>query len=120
MIEDLIVKAEKPPLLLYLFLFQIYHACDASNLYQYCMMRYEVLSFSDFLGSYMAVWVTLMVMTRLPDRLRTIFVVMGALFLALAVDYDKHGLLLNIIPLVLGAMMVFLSWVCIDFWYSSN
>lgn len=93
-----------------MFFSAIYHACDASNLYQYCMMRYEVLSFSDFLGSYMAVWVTLMVMTRLPDRLRTIFVVMGALFLALAVDYDKHGLLLNIIPLVLGATMVFLSW----------
>ncbi|XP_052832353.1 post-GPI attachment to proteins factor 6 isoform X1 [Octopus bimaculoides] len=93
-----------------MFFSAVYHACDASNLYQYCMMKYDVLSFSDFLGSYMAVWVTLMAMARLPDKLRTIFDVMGALFLALAVDYDKHSLLLNVVPLVLGIGMVFLSW----------
>ncbi|GAB1609929.1 hypothetical protein Ahia01_001278800, partial [Argonauta hians] len=93
-----------------MFFSAMYHACDASNLYKYCLLKYDVLSFSDFLGSYLAVWVTLMVMARLPDAVRTILDLTGALFVALAVTYDKHSLFLNIFPLSLGLVVVLITW----------
>ena len=75
------------------------------------MMDYSVLSFSDFLGSILSFWVTLLAMSEIGTRLRTICHIIGALGVAVAVEYQKHGVWSFAIPAGLGFIIMVVSWV---------
>jgi len=97
------------------FLLQFYHACDTSDLVYYCLVRYDILSFADFLGSISSFWVTMLVMARLPTSLRTFAQTVGVLGVAVGVEYDRHGLLVFALPAGLAAVIMFSSWVSLFF-----
>ena len=75
------------------------------------MMDYDVLSFCDFYGSIMSFWVTLLAMSRLNDTIRSFFHMLGALCLALGVEYNKHGLWVFVTPALGGLVIMSVSWV---------
>ena len=90
---------------------QFYHACDTSDWLQYCMMKYEILSFSDFLGSILSFWVTLLAMAEISPRLRAIGHMVGFLGIAIGVEYRRHGVWAFAAPAGLGLIIMLASWV---------
>jgi len=93
-------------------MFQFYHACDTNDTtHHYRTMKYDVLSFCDFLGSIMSFWVTILAMARLSRPVRSFFHMSGALCLALGVEYDRHGLWVFVIPAATGVAIMAISWV---------
>jgi len=74
-------------------------------------MPYGVLSFSDFFCSIMSFWVTLLAMARLPLQLTSVGHMAGALALSMAVKWNTHGTLTNVLPVVIGCVIVIVSWV---------
>lgn len=95
-----------------MFFSTFYHACDVNNVkYTWCMMDYGVLSFCDFYGSIMSFWVTLLAMSQLNDTVRSIFHMLGALCLAMGVEYNKHGLWVFVAPALTGVVIMSISWV---------
>ena len=75
------------------------------------MMKYSVLSFSDFLGSILSFWVTLLAMSEIGPRLRAICHIIGALGVAVALEYNQHGVWSFAIPAGLGFVIMVVSWV---------
>jgi len=61
----------------------------------------------------MSFWVTLLAMSRLNDNVRSFFHMLGALSLALGVEYNKHGLWVFIAPALSGVVIMSISWVSI-------
>lgn len=75
------------------------------------MMDYNVLSYCDFYGSILSFWVTLLAMARLPSKMRSFLHMVGALGLALGVEYDRHGLWVFVAPAACGLVVMAISWV---------
>jgi len=79
--------------------------------YKLCIMPYHVLSFCDFYCSMLSFWVTLTAMARLPIMLRSVAHMAGAVALAMAMKWNMHGVITNVVPIAVGAGMVIVSWV---------
>jgi Na+/H+ antiporter NhaC len=75
------------------------------------MMNYDVLSFSDFLGSICSFWVTMLAMADIPPRLRSFAQTLGPLGVAVGVEYKRHGVWVFAIPAGFAAIVMFASWV---------
>ena len=74
-------------------------------------MHYNVLSYCDFYGSIMSFWVTLIAMAKLREPLRSLAYMIAALCLALGVEYDRHGLWVFVVPVMIGITVMAISWV---------
>lgn len=87
-----------------------YHACDA-EVYSFCLMRLSVLQFCDFYSAILSIWVTLIAMAKLSPTLQSLSHMLGAVGLALGVEYDRTGLLVFIIPAGTGLVIIIISWI---------
>ncbi|KAB5523190.1 hypothetical protein PHYPO_G00149690 [Pangasianodon hypophthalmus] len=94
-----------------MFFSTFYHACDQPGVTVLCIMDYDTLQFCDFLGSVVAVWVTIVCMARLKDTLKYVFFLGGTLLIAMAMQLDRRGLW-NLLGPVLFALAIMLSaWI---------
>lgn len=89
---------------------QFYHACD-SDVYMFCLMRGSVMQFCDFYASIMAFWVTVIALSDLPEYLRSLAHMVGALGIAFGVEYNRTGLWVFIAPFAASIVIMTSSWV---------
>lgn len=94
-----------------MFFSLFYHACDASDLIQYCMLKYGTLSFTDYLGSISAFWVTLLAIADIPTKVRAFLFTLGALGMAVGVENDQQGILKFAVPASVAGLIMVASWV---------
>lgn len=87
-----------------------YHACDAPPQVAYCMIRRSILQFGDFFCGLMSFWVTLLAMMIVNDNYKTLFLLLGAIIIALLTTWDMHSLVTFIVPVSIGAVLVITSW----------
>ena len=67
----------------------LYHLCDSNSRYTYCILPFEVLGYCDFFGAIMAVWVTIVAMTRLTDEKDGVMYMLAAFSLSIGVAWDR-------------------------------
>ncbi|CAG0886422.1 unnamed protein product [Darwinula stevensoni] len=94
-----------------MFFSTFYHACDQSSTYYFCLMKYDVLQFCDFYSGLLALWVTVIAMADLPFTLYSSLHLLGAIGLALGVQYDRQGLWVFLIPFLSAFFILTVSWV---------
>ena len=92
--------------------FQLYHACD-QDVFSFCLMKYTVLQFCDFYTATMAYWVTILAMGGLPDQAKSLLHMVGAVGVALAIEYDRTGVFTFLVPAVIGIFILIGSWVSV-------
>jgi hypothetical protein len=93
-----------------MFFSTFYHACDGNRNNLYCMMPYNVMAICDFYGSIMSFWVTLVNMSRLPERLRSFLFMLAALCLVIGVTWDRHSLWTFLVPSSLALTIMAIAW----------
>ena len=74
-------------------------------------MKYTVLQFCDFYTATMAYWVTVLAMGGLPDQAKSLLHMVGAVGVALAIEYDRTGVFTFLVPAVIGIFILIGSWV---------
>ena len=72
------------------FFSQFYHACDGSRIYTYCLMPFDVLSYCDFFGAIMSVWVTIVAMSRLSETKNGVMYMLASLGLSIGVTWNRY------------------------------
>ncbi|VDP83796.1 unnamed protein product [Echinostoma caproni] len=77
-----------------------------------CPLPLEVLSFCDFFGGVLSVWVTIVAATACPLRYAQLAYVMFVLSLTVAVQVARYSTGLFLIPCVIGIIMLIGSWTC--------
>ncbi|XP_048255948.1 post-GPI attachment to proteins factor 6-like [Haliotis rufescens] len=98
-----------------MFFSTFYHACDSSKIYILCIMKYDTLSYADFMGSIMSFWMTLMAMSRLHPQLRSLLHMLGVLCISVMMDFDRHGLWESVLPIGGGILILLISWARVWF-----
>ncbi|ESP05151.1 hypothetical protein LOTGIDRAFT_208088 [Lottia gigantea] len=95
-----------------MFFSTFYHACDGDreDVYTLCIMKYNVLSFCDFLGSVCSLWVTVVAMARVYSPVTVLLQVSAPLFLVVGVLYDRTSLYVIAVPLLLALVLMAISW----------
>ena len=90
--------------------FQLYHACD-QDVFSFCLMKYTVLQFCDFYTATMAYWVTVLAMGGLPEQAKSLLHMVGAIGVAMAIEYDRTGVFTFLVPAVVGIFVLVSAWV---------
>ena len=90
---------------------QLYHACDSDSLQAFCLVKLNILQYVDFYSALLAFWVTLISLSNLPLKARSFFHLIGSVFLAIGVQYDRTSLWTFVIPVSAGFIIVILTWV---------
>ncbi|ODM99932.1 Transmembrane protein [Orchesella cincta] len=87
----------------------LYHACD-QDIYGYCLTRYAVLQFCDFFCSILAFWVTLIALAKSPPKYDSSLYMLGAVVIAIGVEYNRTGLMVFVFPFALGISIPISVW----------
>ena len=74
-------------------------------------MPYHPLQYSDFFLSIMSFWVTLLAVSEVSHQWRSTLEMLGAVVLAMAVEWHTRSLMVNLVPIGTGVVIVALSWV---------
>ncbi|XP_037670040.1 post-GPI attachment to proteins factor 6 isoform X2 [Choloepus didactylus] len=94
-----------------MFFSTFYHACDQPGEAVLCILSYDTLQYCDFLGSVVAIWVTLLCMARLKAILKYVLFVLGTLVIAMSLQLDRRAAW-NMMGPCLGALLVMVAmWV---------
>ncbi|KAI5616122.1 transmembrane protein 8A [Silurus asotus] len=94
-----------------MFFSTFYHACDQPGVTVLCIMDYDTLQFCDFLGSVVAVWVTIVCMARLRHILKYVFFLGGTLVIAMAMQLDRRGLWNLLGPVLFALAIMLTAWI---------
>ena len=74
-------------------------------------MKYTVLQFCDFYTATMAYWVTVLAMGGLPEQAKSLLHMVGAIGVAMAIEYDRTGVFTFLVPAVVGIFVLVSAWV---------
>ncbi|XP_067208178.1 transmembrane protein 8B-like isoform X2 [Linepithema humile] len=88
----------------------LYHACDQNG--QFCIVKYEILQYSDFFSSILAFWMTLVAMAELSTDFIPLCHIMGVFVITISVQIDRTGLISILIPLLMGVVIPIITHVC--------
>ena len=83
--------------------------------YHVCVAPYRSLQFSDFLCSILSFWVTLLAVAKMNRSLRYTVFIVGLLALLLPVHINARSIATDIVPIIVGVLIVLISWVIIHF-----
>ena len=72
--------------------------------------RQQVLQFCDFFCSILAFWVTLIALAKCPSKYDSTLYMLGAIVIAVGVEYNRTGLMVFIIPFCLGIGIPVTVW----------
>lgn len=92
-------------------LFQFYHACKGDVITLFCLFPYDTMGFMDYICSLLSFWVTLIAMSKIPERSKYFFYILGTLGIVFEAKYATHGLATFMVPFVLGVVIMLGSWV---------
>ncbi|KAL7845963.1 hypothetical protein AOLI_G00241550 [Acnodon oligacanthus] len=94
-----------------MFFSTFYHACDQPGVTVMCIMDYDTLQFCDFLGSVVAVWVTIVCMARLKEPFKYVLFMAGTLIIAMVMQLDRRGLWNLLGPVLFALVIMVTAWV---------
>ena len=86
----------------------MYHACDSHG---YCIYDYDTLQLSDFFGSVLSIWFTLITMVKLRSSWHRTLNILAVLCLFIGVHLARFGLLIIAIPGGIAVTFVLISFV---------
>ncbi|XP_038049593.1 transmembrane protein 8B-like [Patiria miniata] len=84
-----------------------YHSCDSGSL---CIMSFNTLQFCDFFAAFMAIFLTLITMAKLPAPLKQSLEILGAFGMALGTTYNRFSLWAAAVPVGVGLTVLLISW----------
>ncbi|ALC46842.1 CG13654 [Drosophila busckii] len=88
-----------------------YHACDSGEEeYSFCLVKIGVLQFCDFYCGLLAIWVTLIAMANVPEKLVSLLHMLGAILLAFGTELNKQSLWVFLLPALTGICLISTSW----------
>ena len=70
----------------------------------------QVLQFCDFFCSILAFWVTLIALAQSPPKYDSVLYMLGAVVIAVGVEYNRTGLLVFVVPFCLGIGIPIVVW----------
>lgn len=94
-----------------MFFSTFYHACDQPGEAVLCILSYDTLQFCDFLGSGVAIWVTVLCMARLQAALRCVLFLLGTLLFAMSLQLDRRGAWNTLGPCLFAVAVMVAMWV---------
>ena len=68
------------------------------------------MQFCDFFCSILAFWVTLIALARSPPKYDSVLYMLGAVVIAIGVEYNRTGLLVFVVPFCLGIGIPIVVW----------
>ncbi|PAA73006.1 hypothetical protein BOX15_Mlig009965g2, partial [Macrostomum lignano] len=89
-----------------------YHACDNNYVNQLCVFQFDTLGKLDFLGAFLSLWVTLLLLVDLTPQLKQLAQTAGSLFLMIGVLINRTSFVIIAVPLGVGFAALILSWTC--------
>ncbi|XP_043945719.1 post-GPI attachment to proteins factor 6 [Protopterus annectens] len=94
-----------------MFFSTFYHACDQPGIAVMCIMDYDTLQFCDFLGSVVAIWVTILCMARIKEIFKYLMFVIGSLFIAMSLQLGRRGVWNMMGPCLFALIIMAIAWV---------
>uniref|UniRef100_A0A8C3Y6Z4 Post-glycosylphosphatidylinositol attachment to proteins 6 n=1 Tax=Catharus ustulatus TaxID=91951 RepID=A0A8C3Y6Z4_CATUS len=94
-----------------MFFSTFYHACDQPGVAVMCIMDYDTLQYCDFLGSVVAIWVTILCMARLKRILKYVLFILGTLLIAMSLQLDRRGVWNMMGPCLFALFIMVTAWV---------
>lgn len=94
-----------------MFFSTFYHACDQPGEAVLCILSYDTLQFCDFLGSSVAIWVTILCMARLRASLKYVLYLLGSLTIAMSLQMSRQGLWNTLGPSLFAMVIMVTMWV---------
>ncbi|XP_026506612.1 post-GPI attachment to proteins factor 6 [Terrapene carolina triunguis] len=94
-----------------MFFSTFYHACDQPGVAVMCIMDYDTLQYCDFLGSVVAIWVTILCMARVKKILKYVLFVLGTLLIAMSLQLDRRGIWNMMGPCLFALIIMIMAWV---------
>lgn len=92
------------------FFSSFYHACDEPGYVVLCIMKYDTLQYSDFLGSNCAFWFTIIAIAALPHNLESLFHVVGLLLISVGVQFNRFSVWVFVVPILVGLAILAIKW----------
>ncbi|XP_067407279.1 post-GPI attachment to proteins factor 6 isoform X2 [Emydura macquarii macquarii] len=93
-----------------MFFSTFYHACDQPGVAVMCIMDYDTLQYCDFLGSVVAIWVTILCMARVKKILKYVLFVLGTLLIAMSLQLDRRGIWNMMGPCLFALIIMIMAW----------
>uniref|UniRef100_A0A8C8REF2 Post-glycosylphosphatidylinositol attachment to proteins 6 n=1 Tax=Pelusios castaneus TaxID=367368 RepID=A0A8C8REF2_9SAUR len=94
-----------------MFFSTFYHACDQPGVAVMCIMDYDTLQYCDFLGSVVAIWVTILCMARVKKILKYVLFMLGTLLIAMSLQLDRRGIWNMMGPCLFALIIMIVAWV---------
>nr|DBA19232.1 TPA: hypothetical protein GDO54_015098 [Pyxicephalus adspersus] len=93
-----------------MFFSTFYQACDQPGVTVMCIMDYDTLQFCDFFGSVVAIWVTILCMSRVKKTVKYVLFMLGSLVIAMSMQLDRRGIWNMLGPCLFALIILIIAW----------